>query len=226
MRATEVAVRAPRIAQMLAMGPALVDALGQHTADGMAQASEVCAHSGAQGTALMDVCQQLVPSIQVLVPRRGVWQWWRRFTGEALEQELMFDTHCAAVAQLIENGQAVRARLEEGLQQVHAERTGLAEVPSLIDEDIALGQALLANREALAQAGLHELDVARLHRRVGNLEALRTSFGLTLAQLDLAGRHAQAARDRFDEIHALLLPIWKQRLGAQRMADVAPHSQP
>lgn len=214
--------RAVRVEQLLAMGAALVDALGQHTADSMAKAAEVSTRSAERGTSLMDICEQLVPSLKVHVPRRGLMAWWFRFTGEQLESELMVEAHRQAVQALIEQGQEQRAQLDVAMRDVLSERKALSVLSPVIDEDIAVGQALLADKSALARAGLQDLDVARLHRRLGNLETLRTSLGLTLAQLDLAGRHAQAAGDRFDEVHALLLPIWKQRLQAHHVGQGIP----
>ncbi len=67
---------------------------------------------------------------------------------------------------------------------------------------------------------------ARLHRRLGNLEALHASNRLTRAQMALAIDHLSGLLDRFTDIEQLLFPVWRQHAlaVAQGSAGAAPES--
>lgn len=217
-----------RARQLLSLGPAMVDELGLKAGKKMAEAMDTLSSANQTSRILGDISQQLVPLITALAPSERKNGWWQRFTGEALESQVMFQTHCRAIERMAEDGLNHRHQLMASIDHFAQEQATITQEVQALNIDIKAGQALMDARQQarLSNAGLDEIDRGRLHRRIGNLEAMLTSLELTQAQMEVSKQHARAALDRFDEIHALLLPIWKQRLGfelfASRLLPVDP----
>lgn len=228
MTAADAAARA---AELLALGPEAADALG-HDTDSAAVHADALRHldeASAVTVALHEINTRLVPLMQSFrtLPRDHR-RWWYWFTGEALEQELLFGRNCAEVERLALDGMA-RARETDGhIGLLEQECEAMRGQLQSLELEIAAGRLMLAPAaaERLERHGFGSEDRARLSRRLGNLEALSTALHLTQAQYGVAITHAQAVCDRFEEVHRLLLPIWKQRLGfelfSQRVSNPSP----
>jgi hypothetical protein len=93
--------------------------------------------------------------------------------------------------------------------------------PQGIDAEAA---ALLCDKSwwpACCAAGLERQDLARLTRQARNLDTLVGAMETSLAQLELAEAGAQAAADRFGEIHAALMAAWKPPVVAATVAGAS-----
>ena len=216
---------ADRARTLLAHGRDLPDALGRRSGHEAADALQQLEALTEQTAELMDVNRQLVPLLAEFRRPGGRGGWWRWFTGEQLEQDVFFHELRRRIETLAEVGQRAHPALRRQSARLRQFDELLATELSCLDDDLAAARHLLTpdGRQAARAAGLDDEDLARLGRRVANLESLATATQLTRAQYQLAAQHAREAADRFREIRTLLLPVWKQAVGfdlfARRVAD-------
>jgi hypothetical protein len=165
--------------------------------------------------AITDFNHQLIPLIEKFrTPNRRT-HFWRRFTGSALEHEILFASMCAeveAIAELaIHEVDALTKHIDrleqEGLQIEHDLQT--------IESAIGVGQQVASDRYKPLRiaARCAEDFVDRLMRRLANLEMMANSLKLSNAQFSVAAEHSRSVILRFKDIHTLLMPIWYQRMG-------------
>jgi len=130
--------------------------------------------------------------------------WWHRFTGADLEARLELE---------------VAVRCIGGDMQRLAEAAGAARRASAaMQDDLVRLDAAQAGHDRLIESTRRFLKgadpaqegVARLQRRLGNLEALHASNRLARAQMVLATGHLAGLLDRYRDIEQLLFPLWQQ----------------
>lgn len=218
---------ARRAQALLALGPAAIDALGGRVGESSAEALRLLDEASRTSAGLHEINARLLPLMTAFraLPR-GLARWWHRFTGAALEHELLFPKKCAEVEQLASEGLHKADYLRRHLETLAQQRTSIDAELQTLEAEIAAARLLLAPGATarLAAAGFSADDLARLSRRAGNLEAMATALQLTHAQLGVAAEHARAVADRFDEVQRLLLPIWRQRLGFELFLQRLPQS--
>ena len=172
------------------------------------------------GTPARSLAQALTDMVDMLkrididrVARRQ--SWWHRFTGADLEArlELELAAHCLGDAMKKAVIEAAGARRAQGAMRADLPRLDAAQLShqALIDATYAL----------LRGADSADPVVARLQRRLGNLEALHASNRLTRAQMLLAIDHLSGLLDRFTDIEQLLFPVWQQHALAVAQGAVA-----
>jgi hypothetical protein len=161
------------------------------------------------GTPARSLAQALIDMVDMLkrididrVARRQ--SWWHRFTGADLEArvELEVAAHCLGDAMKKAATEAAGARRAQGAMRADLPRLDAAQLSHQAVIDAA--SALLRGADSADQV------VARLQRRLGNLEALHASNRLTRAQMILAIDHLSGLLDRFTDIEQLLFPVWQQ----------------
>ena len=177
---------------------------------------------------LSRLLQELVPMIESFrQPSSRRQSWWRRFTGEALERELMYLHACQALEGKASEAERLAAEVQ-GLRRELAHEAGSTLRQSRwLAELVATGHAVLAPNHAAARAQACFADQpdywARFARRIDNLNALQHALTLSARQFELADAHAQAVLDRHADIVTVLVPLWRQRMGLELFAkSVAP----
>jgi hypothetical protein len=153
-------------------------------------------------SAMADVVQALTRiDLERVHSRDG---WWHRFTGADLEARLELEVAVRCIA---------------GDMQRLAEAAGRAQRASTaMQGDIIKLDAVQAEHERLIESTRIFLEgaddrqeaVARLQRRLGNLEALHASNRLARAQMALAIGSLAGLLDRYRDIEQLLFPLWQQ----------------
>jgi hypothetical protein len=130
--------------------------------------------------------------------------WWHRFTGADLEAKLELEVAVRCIggdmqrlAQAAGAAQRASAAMQDDMVRLDAAQ---ADHDRLID----------ATRAFLKGADGADETVARLQRRLGNLEALHASNRLARAQMVLAVGHLSGLLDRYRDIEQLLFPLWQQ----------------
>jgi len=151
---------------------------------------------------MMDLVESLKRIDIDRVSRRQ--SWWHRFTGADLEARLELEVaaHCLAGDMHATTVAAATAR--------EARDAMKADIPKLDAAQRSherLGEATAA---ILQGADTASPVVARLQRRLGNLEALTASNKLVRAQMQLAIEHLDGLLDRFADIEQLLFPVWQR----------------
>lgn len=219
-----------RAGELLALGRRLVEQIdldrGKPVDGGLALADQ----ASADAATLQSVNLRLLPLLQRLRQRPGGSSWWRWFTGQRLEQQVLFESLCQQIEALAELGQATELRLKQHAQALALERRRMAVELQRMATDAAALQLLLTAPYAsdCHAAGLRADDLERLSRRAANLETLATATQLGRGQYKVTLTHLQAVADRFAELRTLLLPLWKQTVGfelfAQRLRPAAPHA--
>jgi hypothetical protein len=161
--------------------------------------------SGSPTRSLTAAMAKVVEALTRLDPQRLERKqgWWHRFTGADLVARIELEVGVRTIsADMRELAQAVtvagRALATLGDDIVRLDETQDGHV-----ELIALTRALLEGSDAA-----HPVT-ARLHRRLGNLEALHASNRLARAQMALAIDHLSGLIDRYRDIEQLLYPVWQ-----------------
>ncbi|MDB5705339.1 MAG: hypothetical protein JWN66_2455 [Sphingomonas bacterium] len=149
-------------------------------------------------TELVDMLKRI--DIDRVARRQG---WWNRFTGADLEARIELEVAAHSL------GDAMRRTAAEAAAARRAQAAMRADLPRLDAAQVA--HQALADSAAVFLRGSDPADpvVARLHRRLGNLEALHASNRLTRAQMTLAIDHLSGLLDRFTDIEQLLFPVWQ-----------------
>jgi hypothetical protein len=211
---------ARRADALLAQGRQLLGELDRRMGDPIAAGLPLVDAASADAGELQQVSQQLVPLMQRVRPKPAGPSWWRWFTGERLEQQILFDQLQRDLESLVESGERLQARLKRHAQALQDERVRLlADVRRLEVEAGALRLLLQPPRaEALRVAGLDGEDLDRLSRRAANLDTLASAAQLSRGQYKVTIAHLLAVADRFVEVRALLLPLWKQAMGFELFA--------
>lgn len=204
-----------RARELLALGPCAVEELGRGTGDDAADALRLLDGISASATSLHAINTALVPLISKFRSVTGLQRAWQWFSGESLEREIFFGETQEKIEQLAQDGVSGDLAVGGQIEILRGQTVAMAQQVQRLDIEIAAGRLLLSPDETqkAARAGIDDHDRARLSRRLGNLESMVTALQLTQAQYTVALEHAQSVSDRFHEIHALLLPIWKQRMG-------------
>jgi hypothetical protein len=208
-----------RIAQLVAAGARATSRLGEALSDGegVLEQFEAIGHRTAE---LRQVAEELVPRIADLRAGLGTRSPWDWFTGRALERRVLHAANCDAIRELALHGAEASIALEATRgEAVRARRALVAQMRALA-VDLAAAKRLLGSTGP-AQAFRKALDAEaldRFGRRAANLEATLTALELTHEQYRVADRSAQAILDRFAEIRAVLLPLWRQRTGMELVA--------
>lgn len=130
--------------------------------------------------------------------------WWHRFTGADLEARLELEVaaHCLGGDMREASVRAATARRARDAMR--------ADLPRLDAAQLAHGSLADATAAFLGRAPAADPVVARLQRRLGNLEALGASNRLVRAQMQLAIDHLDGLLDRFADIEQLLFPLWQR----------------
>lgn len=204
-----------RLQALLALGAQAVEALGGRAGQEAADALKLLEAISADTGTLMEVNQQLLPLMQTFQRQLGKRRWWRWFTGEQLEHDVRLPEVCAQVEALVHEGQSGHAGMQRQIRLLSQHWELMAGEIESLEAEIQAGQLLIAPASEAARqaAGIDADTLARLQRRVANLQAMATATELTRAQFKVAIQHAKTVADRYVEIRALLLPIWKQALG-------------
>jgi hypothetical protein len=177
------------------------------------------------GTPARSLAQAMTDMVEMLkrididrVARRQ--GWWSRFTGADLEARVELEVAAHSLSEAMRQTAAAAGAARR------AQAAMRADLPRLDAAQIA--HQALADDTADFLRGSDAADpvVARLHRRLGNLEALHASNRLTRAQMALAIDHLSGLLDRFTDIEQLLFPVWQQHAlaVAQGSAGAAPES--
>jgi hypothetical protein len=141
--------------------------------------------------------------------------WWHRFTGADLEARLELEVAVQCIG---------------GDMQRLGEAAGAAmRASAAMRDDLVRLDAAQANHDRLIDSTRHFLKgadssqevVARLQRRLGNLEALHASNRLARAQMQLAVGHLAGLLDRYRDIEQLLFPLWQQHALAVAQSAVS-----
>lgn len=178
--------------------------------------------SGAPARSLAEAMAGLVSSlkrvdIDRVMKRHG---WWDRFTGADLEARIELEVAAHRL------GEDMRQTSQAAAAARHAKATMTADLPKL-DVAQATHQAL-ADATAIFLRGSDPADptVARLQRRLGNLEALHASNRLVRAQMQLAIDHLGGLLDRFTDIEQLLFPVWQRHAFAVAQSAATAETEP
>lgn len=130
--------------------------------------------------------------------------WWHRFTGADIEARLELEVaaHCLGGDMRNASPPAAAARRARDAMRADLPRLDAAQRAheSLSDATSLFLQGTPASNPV----------VARLQRRLGNLEALQASNRLVGAQMELAVDHLDGLLDRFADIEQLLFPLWQR----------------
>ncbi len=162
--------------------------------------------SVAPGRGLSDTMAALVQSMRQLsvdqVNRK--FNWYQRFTGLDLEARIRFDIATEQLSQQMEElvvaaepARRMVRMLQSDLPRLHQAR---ASNEALVD----IAYAALRDRDG------NDFHVARLMRKVANLEAICASNKLAEAQITLSIDTLSSQIDRFSEIEKMLFPMWQQ----------------
>jgi hypothetical protein len=161
-----------------------------------------------EGTPARSLTQAMLDMVEMLrrididrVARRQ--GWWSRFTGADLEARIELEVGAQKL------GTAMRGMAEHASAARRAQMAMRTDLPRL-DAAQATYQALAdATHDFLRGSDASHPVVARLHRRLGNLEALYTSNRLVRAQMVMAIDNLSGLLDRFTDIEQLLFPVWQ-----------------
>jgi hypothetical protein len=158
---------------------------------------------------------QLIPLIEKFRTPDKRTHVWRRFTGSALEHEVLFASMCAEVEAIAELAIHEVESLTKHIEQLEREGKLIERDMQTIDDAINVGQQIASDRyKPLRVASRCNEDfVERLLRRLANLEMMANSLKLSNAQFAVAADHSRSVILRFKDIHTLLMPIWYQRMG-------------
>lgn len=161
--------------------------------------------SGTPARSLAEAMTEMVETLKRIdidrVARRQ--GWWSRFTGADLEARIELEVAAHSL------GATMRRVTKEATGARRAQAAMRADLPRL-DAAHEAQQALAdATSDFLRGAAADDPVVARLHRRLGNLEALHASNRLTRAQMVMAIDHLSGLLDRFTDIEQLLFPVWQ-----------------
>jgi hypothetical protein len=130
--------------------------------------------------------------------------WWHRFTGADLEARIRLEVAAGRLsADMRRTGAAAMAAR-------HARDAMVRDLPRIDAAQDAHEDLADATTAVLAGSDIADPAVARLHRRLGNLEALHASNRLARAQMVLAIDHLSDLIDRFVDIEQLLFPVWQR----------------
>jgi hypothetical protein len=132
-----------------------------------------------------------------------------KFLGADIEARMVFAVaRKKAVDSLSESRRAAQATagllqiLEDARAGVLADERRLADIVAMADE--------IANRLA-APGTAKEIELQdRFNRRRANLQSLRASTALTLAQIPIAIAHNRQLLERFNDVETVLFPVWER----------------
>lgn len=204
-----------RAAELLSFGANAIDELGRRAGSDAADALKLLEAISLSTSQLLEVNLRLLPLMTSFQRQASKHKWWRWFTGEQLQHEVLLHDVSKQIEQLVETGQQGHAGMRKQVELFKTQFRLMGTEIELLESDIDAGR-LLASPGYAAQrlaAGLSDEDMARLARRISNLEATVTATQLTRAQYQVAIQHAKSVSDRYREIRTLLLPIWKQTVG-------------
>lgn len=212
---------AQRAAELLSLGRRLLDELDRGLGDPIAGSQPLADSASADAGELQQVNLKLLPLMQRLRRKPEQSAWWRWFTGERLEQQILFERLQQEIEQLATHGEQMHVRLQRHAQALKLERLRMGGEVQRLANDAAALQLLLGKPYAAAcrEAGLREEDLARLSRRAANLETMASATQLSRGQYKVTITHLHAVADRFVELRALLLPLWKQAMGFELFAQ-------
>jgi hypothetical protein len=130
--------------------------------------------------------------------------WWSRFTGADLEARIELEIAATSLGKAMQR----MARLAAAAR--NAREAMRADLPVL--DAAQLSHQALADTTAAFLRGSDVADpvVARLQRRLANLEALHAANRLIRAQMVMAIDHLSGLLDRFSDIEQLLFPVWQR----------------
>lgn len=178
--------------------------------------------AGTPARSLAEAMQALVAAlthidIDRVARRQG---WWSRFTGADLEARVELEVAALCLGEDMAHTAAAAAAAR------HAREAMRADLPRLDAAQDA--HRALADVTAAFLRGCDPADpgVARLHRRLGNLEALHASNRLARAQMALAIDHLSDLLDRFADIEQLLFPVWQRHALAVAQSAAPTHETP
>lgn len=155
--------------------------------------------------------------IDRVVRRSG---WWSRFTGADLEVRLELEVAARRFGGDMD-------RLARAASDARNARTAMM-------ADIDRLAAIAPKHEALAERTVRFLrhadstlpNVARLQRRLANLETVIVSNRLVVAQMAIAIEHLAGLLDRYADIEKRLFPIWRHHaLAVAQSAGGAPDAK-
>lgn len=162
--------------------------------------------SVAPGRGLTDAMAALVHSMRLLnvdeVNRK--FNWYQRFTGLNLEARIKFDIATEQLSHQMEELVVAAERTRRTVRMLQADLPRLHQARASNEALVDLAYAALRDRDG------NDFHVARLMRKVANLEAICASNKLAEAQFKLSIDALSSQIDRFGEIEKMLFPMWQQ----------------
>jgi hypothetical protein len=160
---------------------------------------------GAPARMLGDALSEFVTALTHLdvdrVARRS--GWWSRFTGADIEARLELEVAAHRLSADMHNLAQAAGAARRASAAMKADAVRLAAIAPL-------HQRLAEQAVEFARGG-HSRDpnVARLQRRIANLETMIVSNQLVGAQMGVALEHLATLLDRYADIEKRLFPVWR-----------------
>ena len=146
--------------------------------------------------------------------------WWSRFTGADLEARVEFEVAAASLADAMRRTGVAAADARRARAAMRADLPRLDRAQQAHEALAGATAAFLRDSDGADPA------VARLYRRLGNLEALHASNRIARAQMVLAIDHLSDLLDRYADIEQLLFPVWQRHALAIAQSAAPPGEVP
>jgi hypothetical protein len=206
---------AARMHALLELGPDLVDELGRHAGEQAARSVQEMERTGSVSSELLDINERLMPMLAAFKSSNTRPAWLQWFTGERLERDVVLPRLRRDVEALVQVGERAHDALQGRLKAMQAEVKRIGLELRLLEVDTRAARMIAEPAQAAQRlaAGFEDHDLQRLQRRCANLEAMAVAGQLTRKQFAVALRHGREVGDRYAEVRALLIPLWRQALG-------------
>ncbi len=135
--------------------------------------------------------------------------WIHRFTGAHLEERLKVEVAARKVTQAFGLLERISADNTKRIALILGEQQALAEAMPAIDRALAYGHRLLSDTR-IVEPHLR----SRFERKLANLETVRAANLMAIQQFAFVRTNLIDLNDRFQQIAAVLFPLWQQRLFA------------
>lgn len=167
--------------------------------------------SAAEATAVHKAIRQTLRLLQELdlrglLHKQGLLY---RITGADLEAKLRFELAAKQVTLAFAGLDAAANRARLMVAAMHSERVRVVHEVHRLSHAISTAQHLLSQEHSS-----EDINVQRLQRRLGNLQAMHVANTLAIEQFKLAEHGLTSLLDRYREIADLLVPLWQQHLFA------------
>ena len=186
-------------------------------------------------TKLGQQIQRIAQILETVEPHKLIRKpsWWERFTGSALERQVMFRMARVNLDKLLAAAKDTAAGVKDTIAQIHALEKKFIDEKKSIEAHIAIGHAVLkTNPDAGVSTGVlvGTNTRERFARRLTNLSTLLASYEVSIMQMQMAKATATDMVDRFEETASTLIPVWQQHaialaavkdMNAEMMAEVS-----